>query len=211
MKLFYSSQSGRSMIEMLGVLAIVGILSVGGISGFSTAMTKYRLIKFKETYAYVIQNVLQYEEEWKKERRRANYTGGQYAIAYAVAAVGLLPENWKQNGQYIYDDFGGRHYMAATADGCIEFQYAMRYSKNSNNNADNQRCVVLMSDILQQMDGVKKVELWAGNTWYARILGCAECSKSKEPCLCDLTINQIYEFCTICAKNAVSCSFRYLF
>ena len=27
------SQIGRSMIEMLGVLAIIGVLSVGGIAG----------------------------------------------------------------------------------------------------------------------------------------------------------------------------------
>ena len=31
---------GRSMIEMLGVLAIVGVLSVGGIAGYSKAMEK---------------------------------------------------------------------------------------------------------------------------------------------------------------------------
>lgn len=35
-------QKGRSMIEMLGVLAIVGVLSVGGIAGYSKAMTKLR-------------------------------------------------------------------------------------------------------------------------------------------------------------------------
>ena len=29
---------GRSMIEMLGVLAIIGVLSVGGIAGYSKAM-----------------------------------------------------------------------------------------------------------------------------------------------------------------------------
>lgn len=35
-----SCQQGRSMIEMLGVLAIVGVLSVGGIAGYSKAMMK---------------------------------------------------------------------------------------------------------------------------------------------------------------------------
>jgi len=35
-----SCQQGRSMIEMLGVLAIVGVLSVGGIAGYSKAMNK---------------------------------------------------------------------------------------------------------------------------------------------------------------------------
>ena len=28
------NESGRSMVEMLGVLAIIGVLSVGGISGY---------------------------------------------------------------------------------------------------------------------------------------------------------------------------------
>lgn len=36
----HTCQKGRSMIEMLGVLAIVGILSVGGIAGYSKAMIK---------------------------------------------------------------------------------------------------------------------------------------------------------------------------
>ena len=36
-------ERGRSMIEMLGVLAIVGVLSVGGISGYTKAMSKYKL------------------------------------------------------------------------------------------------------------------------------------------------------------------------
>ncbi len=35
--------SGRSMIEMLGVLAIIGVLSVGGIAGYSKAMQKYKM------------------------------------------------------------------------------------------------------------------------------------------------------------------------
>ena len=33
-------QSGRTMVEMLGVLAIVGVLSIGGIAGYSYAITK---------------------------------------------------------------------------------------------------------------------------------------------------------------------------
>ena len=35
-------ETGRSMIEMLGVLAIIGVLSVGGIAGYTTAMRSYK-------------------------------------------------------------------------------------------------------------------------------------------------------------------------
>ena len=36
---------GRSMIEMLGVLAIIAVLTVGGIAGYSKAMKKYQANK----------------------------------------------------------------------------------------------------------------------------------------------------------------------
>ena len=35
-------QSGRSLVEMLGVLAIIGVLSVGAIGGYNYAMNRYR-------------------------------------------------------------------------------------------------------------------------------------------------------------------------
>ncbi|MBR4926737.1 MAG: hypothetical protein IKY98_00260 [Alphaproteobacteria bacterium] len=35
-------ESGRSMVEMLGVLAVIGMLSIGGIMGYSYGMDKYR-------------------------------------------------------------------------------------------------------------------------------------------------------------------------
>lgn len=38
----YKSESGRSMVEMLGVLAIIGVLSIGGIAGYQMAMSSYR-------------------------------------------------------------------------------------------------------------------------------------------------------------------------
>ena len=36
------SESGRSLVEMLGTLAIMGILTIGGIVGFNYAMNKQR-------------------------------------------------------------------------------------------------------------------------------------------------------------------------
>ena len=36
------SQSGRSMVEMLGVLAVIGVISIGGIAGYRMAMNRYQ-------------------------------------------------------------------------------------------------------------------------------------------------------------------------
>lgn len=37
------TQYGRSMIEMLGVLAIIGVLSVGGLAGYSKAIEMWKI------------------------------------------------------------------------------------------------------------------------------------------------------------------------
>ena len=37
-----NNENGRSMVEMLGVLAIIGVLSVAGIAGYTMAMNKYK-------------------------------------------------------------------------------------------------------------------------------------------------------------------------
>ena len=50
------SQSGRSMIEMLGVLAIIGVLSVGGIAGYSKAMERYRVNETINQITHIVQN-----------------------------------------------------------------------------------------------------------------------------------------------------------
>jgi len=53
----YKNETGRSMIEMLGVLAIIGVLSVGGIAGYSKAMTKYRINRTIEQITLIAGNV----------------------------------------------------------------------------------------------------------------------------------------------------------
>ena len=49
------AQSGRSMIEMLGVLAIVGVLSAGGIAGYSMAMQSYKTSALTEKVNLIAQ------------------------------------------------------------------------------------------------------------------------------------------------------------
>lgn len=51
------NEDGRSMIEMLGVLAIIGVLTVGGIAGYTKAMSKYRVNKIKDQISTIVANV----------------------------------------------------------------------------------------------------------------------------------------------------------
>ncbi len=56
-KFMNSEQSGRSMVEMLGVLAIIGVLSVGGISGYSKAMAKFKMSKAMDQMSMLVANI----------------------------------------------------------------------------------------------------------------------------------------------------------
>ncbi|MBP5215162.1 MAG: hypothetical protein J6039_01210 [Alphaproteobacteria bacterium] len=78
------NQTGRSMIEMLGVLAIIGVLSVGGIAGYSKAMAKYRVNKTIDQVSHIAANV---RILFSNQR---NYSG---LSAEVVTNAKLVPED----------------------------------------------------------------------------------------------------------------------
>ncbi len=41
----YQNEFGRSMMEMMGVLAVIGVLSVGGMYGYNSAINNYKVDK----------------------------------------------------------------------------------------------------------------------------------------------------------------------
>ena len=52
-----NNQNGRSMVEMLGVLAIIGVLSAGGLAGYSKAMFKHKLNNTMEQITMLVTNI----------------------------------------------------------------------------------------------------------------------------------------------------------
>ena len=82
-----SNQFGRSMSEMLGVLAVVGVLSVGGLAGFSKAMYKHRLQK---TFSFVSDSIMNYQLFIKRDL--GTYPSDPAHIAEAARTYELIPE-----------------------------------------------------------------------------------------------------------------------
>lgn len=94
------SHAGRSMIEMLGVLAIVGILSVGAIAGFGKAMTTHRLTTAATEYAGFIRDLTEFRDSWLRISRQS---GGYAGLTPQVVNAGFLPKNWRYSGGRIVD------------------------------------------------------------------------------------------------------------
>ena len=56
-KMFKKTESGRSIVEMLGVLAIMGVITVMGISGYSQAVARINRNKMVEDITRLAQEV----------------------------------------------------------------------------------------------------------------------------------------------------------
>ena len=78
-------EKGRSMIEMLGVLAIVGVLSVAGIAGYSKAMAKYKINKVMDQVSTFAANT---KTLFASVGSYAGLTGNERAYK-----LGLFPED----------------------------------------------------------------------------------------------------------------------
>ena len=74
-------QCGRSMIEMLGVLAIIGVLSVGGIAGYSKAMTKFKTNQIADQVSTIVTNIKTLYAQQK------NYEGLNYISAFQLGVT----------------------------------------------------------------------------------------------------------------------------
>ena len=84
-KIHRLAQSGRSMIEMLGVLAIVGVLSIGGIVGYDYAINKHRA---NETIKDLTQYALLASQQVLQKQPTIQFTelGGTTSLGYPVSA-----------------------------------------------------------------------------------------------------------------------------
>lgn len=95
------NENGRSMIEMLGVLAIVGVLSVAGIMGYSKAMSKYKSNTIMNGITHTINNVK------TLFMQQGNFKGLTTEEAYNA---GVIPEEFKkdtENLEKIVHAYGG--------------------------------------------------------------------------------------------------------
>ena len=100
---------GRSMIEMLGVLAIIGVLSVGGIAGYSKAMEKWKINKTIEQVEEITQNIL----TLYANRKTFEFSWDDDLNLDDLKTLGIIPANLKQaqNDSMFINPLGGSSYM----------------------------------------------------------------------------------------------------
>ena len=98
------NESGRSMIEMLGVLAIIGVLSVGGIAGYSKAMSKYRVNKTVDQISHIAANT---RILFGSQTSYAALGASASAAKTIIDKAKLFPQEMGSDGNY-YNPFQGK-------------------------------------------------------------------------------------------------------
>lgn len=210
MKLFYSNQHGRSMIEMLGVLAIVGILSVGAIAGYSKAMRTYKVNKATEEFSLLINELLNFKSSLTKLENG-------YNLVPIVQSLNIIPKTWKIKGEnkedkeqmYIYDSlfrrikpFTRRRSSPNKID-LVSIDYELKFDKkDSTPDADVQLlCQNIWLNIIKAYDeSIYYAFIWRGdgNNYALASFGKNFCHSQNRKCISDITISDAANACSSC-------------
>ena len=139
------NESGRSMIEMLGVLAIIGVLSVGGIAGYSKAMNKFKTNKVADNVSMIVANVKTLYAQQK------NYgTAGENGTALTTAKaidLGVIPDELvktESDAKVLRNAYNGKVFVGATKS--VDTDTDLRAFYVSFNGLSKEACVALATN-----------------------------------------------------------------
>ena len=191
--------AGRSMVEMLGVLAIIGVLSVGAIAGYSKAMMKYKLNKHAEQMNTVINAIARNVHSFDNLKQ-----GGTYITSYLIKMGEIPTEMIKQNQpDVIYDTFGQGWwiFIGGNGDSIFLSSYSgLGSSSLSTKSADNlEICKNILLTAKENSANLWEVMSQSNHdnsdNAAIRLFGDNYCTADVK-CLKNLNINDIYELCT---------------
>ncbi len=192
-------ENGRSMVEMLGVLAIIGVLSVGAMNGYSKAIFKYKLNKQAEQMNTVINAVAKYAHSFSTDFRNQNLT------SYFIKLDEIPTEMIRMNvSAEIYDTFEIKWSIYSLQDGnsveqTINLAFADASSLTKNTSQSLEICRNLIVTAKENSGNIYYISTLSGYQTEEEqkgvLYGDNACSSGRV-CLKNMTLEQIYDICT---------------
>ena len=208
---------GRSMIEMLGVLAIIGVLSVGGIAGYSKAMEQFRINKAISEYSMLIFGMLEHLDDFKKTTTGMTKNAEVFTVAESLS---LVPQSWNKINNLQYEDsFGNmiqlwilKNYQAAEGATVLTFDFYLggvtKVSDSQNISANFS--AKLCTEIYQKIAIPLHAAAWDANIYKSGggsfiIDGDSACD-GEQKCLTNITLAEIHSICDACTRSREACA-----
>ena len=193
-------EQGRSMVEMLGVLAIIGVLSVGAIAGYSKAMMKYKLNKHIESFSMLLNEAIKLLPDLQRHYGKNIWSGNNLNNFFYKA--NLLPDGITYNSgdDYIYDIFKNKTKIMYSASSRIDGTTATDYYMVINMNRagtkisgqDNEVCRNIFLAAKENAENIASVEMRSLKS------GIYDASSLWGTKLRNATLQQIDDACSSC-------------
>ena len=197
-------ENGRSMVEMLGVLAIVGVLSIGAISGYSKAMMKYKLNKQAEAMNMLLNNAMQLSLPISNN--------GDVLYSELLNKLNLLPDGISAdpfNPNMLRDVFGNGIWFFTQSNASYGLGYG--FSK------DNRNRLAICSNLLNIYKAYH-TELYrilsdtytvnddddVSVDYFGIFYGDKYCTNNVK-CIRNISLNDIETLCQSCSQDADDC------
>ena len=197
-----NTQSGRSMVEMLGVLAIIGVLSVGAIAGYSKAMMKYKLNKQSEQLTQILFSLEHYREMLGRDRNNIAINSSIVTLLTKLNAIPL--EMIRPNSDYIYDIFGNEIVLAyyGNAESPLDsYTLAVTYQPDQQDVCNNVFEFIKNNSAKLSIAGVK---IQNSGAFASPIVNATTINQ--------ITKSDIYDYCALCKSGPfcrVSANFKF--
>lgn len=202
------NQIGRSMIEMLGVLAIIGVLSVGGIAGYSQALEKWKINKALEGYNYLTQGLIEHIDNLRT--MQPDNDENKYYLAETIKGLNLIPEGWSVQDRNLIDTAGSRIAVFSSRNHLVYDIALGTYSFNDNHNirSDNfsdKLCREFMINFAQPLhSSLQYVWIYKTQSDVEYYFGDSLCTNNNK-CLVNMTLSDIQNACTSCVIGSDYC------
>ena len=193
---------GRSMVEMLGVLAIIGVLSVGAISGYSKAMLKYKLNKQTEAMNLLLNNAMQLRPPMPDE--------GDTFYSELLSKLNLLPDGIRlfSDVKYMKDMFNNSIWFFAFPS---SYGLGYEFSKRGDRKEICRNLINVYKAYASELRSITTDWQYTsedtgeeGSENFGHYYGNGYCTDGRQ-CIKDITLNDIDTLCNQCAENATQC------
>ena len=195
-------ESGRSMIEMLGVLAIIGVLSVGAIAGYQKAMMKYKLNKHTQQIGSILDYISIHGDSLPKNT--SDFTK-------ALNVLNIIPKEMIKNyGYKYYDVFNNPVRPYYNCDGAACYYALEILIRNDDVSVCNNLLIMakLRSAHLWHIVAYRETPNFEDHEYSDRFYGDNDCYSHRQ-CLKNLDLSTMETYCSFC-NGSQDCRFYFL-
>ena len=213
---------GRSMIEMLGVLAIVAVLSVGGIAGYSKAMGMFKDNKQVQQISMLLYNTIEIQKDMADMVKQNPQ--GRWSVITVLNDLDRIPAGMSLDENQLHDVYGNTFSSFYGLGSCLKsdgtfgrcsapecyFGIVLNYSGSAFNKGTESQCRNLVKAIAEFDENINNLQMRnrtdsaAGYEVSNVIWGKKKCNNNRR-CFYNLTPVQLDAFCKTCATE--TCSF----